>query len=413
MKKDTIDNFKFPFFNIRDVNFGIVLISIYFLLEFGSFHGLHPLTKQLNLPFLTASLTMLYAFLLVVKGDVDFKSKTTLYFTIFWIFIILYTLAATKGKLVKEDLIKHSIIYWSNYIVIICSVKKKSQFILLLDVWLVSVLLSCYHASMQGGLIWGNRWLKDENHISLVAATALPFAMMFFVVHKSKIKKFCYVLCLFGYVTANVIAHSRGGTLSLGLALFLCFVLMKHKIRNAIIIIALIIVGLSYAPPDFHEEMATLQQGTEESTASDRIYLWGIAMEMFYDHPLVGVGPLNYPIFFSSYDKGTRYEYMSNRVAHSTPLQYLAETGVVGLLFFLSFQVPLWQNWRAVVWARKPKIPTYFVLIAHACFISQISFHFGSLFLTLLPYPFYWCLVPFSETWKNICEKGIAEGGNE
>ena len=409
MKDSPPDIFESPFFELRFLNLGIVLISLYFLFEFGSLQGLYPVIGQLNLPFVVALLTAIYAILLVIKGAVNFKSRTTKYFTIFWLFFVVYTSISTKGNLVKEDVVKLAIIYWSNYIVIISSIKNKSQFVLLIDIWLVAVLFSCYHASMQGGLVWGNRWLKDENHISLVAATAFPFALIFFVVHKSKIKKMCYGLCLFGYATANIIAHSRGGALSLGLALILCMVVLKHKFRNLIIISALIIVGLHYAPPAFFQEMATLELGTHEETADDRIYLWRIALNMFTDHPLLGVGPMNYPAYFASYEKGIRYS-GGGRVAHSTPIQYLAETGIIGIIIFGLFQISLFRNWWGIVLSNDVHAnkvsengdPNYVLLLTHACIISQIAFHFGALFLTLLPYPFYWCLVPFSEAWKKI-----------
>lgn len=401
--------------DLTDINLGITLVSIYFLLEFGSFQGLYPVFNAAKIPYIISACSILYALYLIISGRINFKAKTTRYFGYFTLFMIFYSLLATKHTETKIETIKLFIIYYSNYLLVIHSVKKESQFVLLLDVWLFSVLFSCFHASMQGGLIWGNQWLKDENHISLVAATAFPFAMMFFLLHRSKIKKFCYTLCLLGYAAANVIAHSRGGTLSLGMALFFCVLVMKNKIRNFIIIAVLVVAGLSYAPPDFFKEMSTLKQGAKEETADDRIYLWGIAIKMFNDHFFFGVGPTNYPFYFLSYEKGVRY-ITGNRVAHSTPIQYLAETGIVGVIFLGLLQIPLFLNWKMIITSKIVGANSFndksdyrdVILLSHACLIAQGAFHFGSIFLSLLPYPFYWCLIPFSEAWKNISTEIIS-----
>ena len=43
-----------------------------------------------------------------------------------------------------------------------------------------------------------------------------------------------------------------------------------------------------------------------------------------------------------------------------------------------------------------------FEMITHACAFSILGFWVGATFLSLLPYPFLWILIPFSEAWKNI-----------
>jgi len=178
--------------------------------------------------------------------------------------------------------------------------------------------------------------------------------------------------------------------------------------RNLIIILATAVLVISFAPQSFFEEIATLKQGTEEGTASDRIYLWGFCIEMFKDHPIIGVGPLNYPYYFSSYEKGNRYPLGAQRPPHTTPLQWMAEMGIIGIIILIYFLATMYSNWRIVF--RKESFKSQIITVEridyksinHAIGISQAGFWLGAIFLSLMPYPFYWCMPYFSEAWKNI-----------
>ena len=186
-----------------------------------------------------------------------------------------------------------------------------------------------------------------------------------------------------------------------------------------IILIAVILV-FSFAPKEFFDEMETLKEGTQEGTASDRIYLWNFCFEMFYDYPVFGVGPTNYPYYFSDYELGQRYPMGALRPPHSTPLQWMAEMGIFGILVLLYFQIALFKNWllyrkyKFEINNLKPKGDfSILPLITHANAFSQTGFWFGAIFLSLMPYPFYWILIPFSEAWKNIYDNFIEENKNE
>ena len=396
----------FPQFS--GLNIGVFLMACYILLEFGSFQGLYGVVRSLKLPYIIAVATLGYLLFLILTGECSFKGGVTKSLFILFSFIIIYSILSTKSRYVLPDIIKGFLMYYVNYLVFISKVKTKMQFIFLLDVLLASVAFSSFHACRQGGLIWGSRWLNDENQMALLVSMVMPFAFLLFILHKSKIKKMFYLCCMVIYLLVVVISHSRGSTLSMVLAMLLCFLVVRNKIRNFLGIIILVSLSLYYAPPVFFEDMSTLQQGTQEQTANDRLYLWGIAMDMFHDHPMLGVGPANYPYYFFDYEQGVRYSH-GGRVAHSTPIEFLAETGIVGMAIFLLLQLQLYRNWRVTVNA-SGNDPTGghnvlysdIRLLGHAALFSLLAYHFGSLFLSLFIFPFYWTVIPFSEAWKNI-----------
>ena len=317
---------------------------------------------------------------------------------------------STKEPLAREDLIKLFIGFLSQYIVFISSIQRPSQLLLIVNVWLFSILMSSYHGIMQGGLVWGNRWLEDENHISLLVDTALPFVFLLFFLHKNKIMKLFYLLCMSFFITVNVIAASRGGFLGLIIAGFLCWILEKNKFRNFMVVMLSAVLIFSYAPSQLFREIKTLSQGTEEATADDRIYLWRIAIKMFNDSPVLGVGIGNYPYYFSEYENQLRYSSNALRVPHSTPIQWLAETGLIGVFIMFLLQKSLFNSWYLSFKRRKKMLDDgedsqLVCKISQAVAISQVAFWFCACFLSLLPYPFYWIIIPISE----VCRKLLQE----
>jgi O-antigen ligase len=295
-----------------------------------------------------------------------------------------------------------------NYLLIISVVKKPHQYTLLIDVWLLAIAHSCFHAFMQGGKIWGSQWLKDENQISAMLVTAIPFAFFMLISNESKLKKCFYAGCLTSFTAVIILSFSRGGFVALLTVAFFCWLATERKLLSIIIISAATVCILYMAPPDFFDEMETIKEGTEESTAGARIYQWRLATQMFIDHPIVGIGPLNYPHKFSEYDQVNENKYFIGRklVLHSTPFTFLSETGLFGTAMIIFLQILLFHNWRITTSFDQNignrKDTRIFIALGHASAISLIGFWVASIFLHLVPFPFYWILVPFSESVKRL-----------
>ena len=398
-----------PFKNFKDINFGIILLSLYILFDFGAFQGVYEIVKMLRLPYILALISVLYTLFLIANKRVSFESPTTKWFVFFVFFLIFYSQISTINPVEKKYIFTLFLQYLANYLIFISCVKKPFQFIFLIDVWLLGIMHSSYHAIYQGGKLYDSIWLKDENHTALIAAYAIPFAFVLFRQYKSKLKKVFYILCLVFYIAIIVVAASRGAALSMITVAILCWFLYTQKIRNLLIVVLSVILVFNFAPQEFFNEMETLEQGTKEGTAADRIFAWGLAYDMFVDHPVLGVGPMNYPQYVAEYDIDNRYE-GQKRVAHSTPVQWMAETGLVGIIILYMLESSMYKSWRRVNSYKNKKYDSEvasnnlleYININHACTITRIGFWVAAIFLTLLPYPFYWILIPFVEAWKNM-----------
>lgn len=412
--------------NYKDINFGIILLSLYILFDFGAFQGIFEIVNKLRLPYILALLTVVYALNLVFKKKVDFSSLTTKTFVFFCFFIIIYSELSTKDPVSQKAHLTLFLQYLANYIVLVSCVKKPSQFIFLIDIWLFGILHSSSHAIYQGGRLWDSIWLRDENHISLVSAYAIPFAFFLYMTYKSKLKKLFYVICVAVFITSVIVSVSRGGLVTMATMGFFCWLFVKHKFRMFLIILLSVILIFQFAPPRFFEEAKSLQQGTEEGTANERVYSWGLGVLMFLDHPIIGVGPANYKEYFQQYDYEHRYgaeagrSAFSKRAAHSTPFEWLAEFGLIGCIILFTLHLSLFRNWKII--SRHKKTISEFainkdnlivlVMLTHACALTILGFWTGAIFLSLLPYPFFWILIPFSEAWKNIVLDYMEQNSN-
>lgn len=139
-----------PFSNLRDINFGIVLLGLYLLFDFGTFQGVFDFINEYKLPFILATLSVIYAAYLVVAGRVNSRSNTTRIFVLVCLFIIVYSILGTKDPTQAHANTTLFLQYLANYIIMVSCVKKPSQFILLIDIWLAGIIHSCFHAIVQG-----------------------------------------------------------------------------------------------------------------------------------------------------------------------------------------------------------------------------------------------------------------------
>lgn len=413
--------------NWRDINYGMILISIYILIEIGSF-TLFDFVRQFRLQFVIAVLTILYAVYLVIRGRFELNSPLNRIFLVFTVYAMIYSQLSTITPYSKEEFSTLILQYVANYIIIVSCIKKPHQFVFIIDVFLFAVLHSSYHSIFQGGRVWGTNWLRGENNVGLVCAYAIPFAFILYLNYKNSIKKYGYLLLIPIYITAVIVANSRGGFVTLAVVTFFCWLFVKNKFRILVMILIASMMIVKFAPDSFFVELKSLEQGAEEGTADERIYSWGLALMMFRDYPVFGVGPSNYPEYFLEYDAKVEsrfgidapgYKRLKKRVAHSTQFQWIAEFGLVGIFLLFYFQLRLYRNWRIIYDYKLPKSADRFndikvlELITHANLITQIGFWMGALFISILHYPFYWYLPAFSEAWKNIYLNYVKESNDD
>jgi len=172
----------------------------------------------------------------------------------------------------------------------------------------------------------------NPNTIALVLALGVPVA---FYLGASEVKsKKAQVLRLvnYAYIPAAAFAISLTASRSAMLATLpalvfgaATFVRLKFFPR---VLILIILIGALYALPSLIpqssiERLATTADEISSGDLSGRVPIWRQGLEVFAEHPLIGIGRFAYPAAIES-----------GRAAHNTFLGILVELGVIGLLLF-------------------------------------------------------------------------------
>lgn len=134
-------------------------------------------------------------------------------------------------------------------------------------------------------------------------------------------------------LTALVIIFSRvrSGILVIVL-LLLVYALLWPKLRRYALFALVTVVGLSLA--------AFLWFGFNLASIDERLVLIQRAVDMFQQHPILGIGPDRFDEFFTAADKVKGHP-------HNTLLGIAVETGMLGLAAYLALMFSLlWQLWQ-------------------------------------------------------------------
>lgn len=148
-------------------------------------------------------------------------------------------------------------------------------------------------------------------------------------------------------IAGTVLTYSRGAALALAVVLTLSLLAHGVKPGRLAAVLVLVLLLAPFAPDGFARRLTTISQvlpGSEDvlnpdSSFGKRRVVTGVALSMFADRPLLGVGAGNYTSRFHAYveqvgSAAREYEADDANYAHSLYLEIAAETGAVGLLAF-------------------------------------------------------------------------------
>ena len=103
---------------------------------------------------------------------------------------------------------------------------------------------------------------------------------------------------------------------------------------------------------NFWAEMATVSEGTEDRTGSDRQDLWRAGFKVFKLYPILGAAPNNFGVVaaarFRPGDVGGQYQWnplkLYDRQLHNIYAQVLSEFGALGSLAYLWLLYDFWRR---------------------------------------------------------------------
>jgi putative inorganic carbon (HCO3(-)) transporter len=180
----------------------------------------------------------------------------------------------------------------------------------------------------------------DENVFATLFVGVMPFLWYAGWVVKRRWIRYALWLVVPFVWHAVFLTGSRGGLLALGASMVVMTVRMKRRLLGLVLMGAFVLAYAFQAGDTMWSRAATIDDYSEDESASGRIEAWIAGARMMAGNPLTGVGPGAFVRAFGAYSDA------APRQAHNTYVQFGAEFGPLALLVFtvllISCAVRLW-----------------------------------------------------------------------
>lgn len=189
------------------------------------------------------------------------------------------------------------------------------------------------------GLIKG---IQDTAVLYLLYLPVLMVLLLQGRIKNYKNKLVCYISLLMGLV-AVLLNNTRGVWVAMAIMTFFLVIYYRHALNwkhTMIVLLALAVLGVGLTQnASFMQRIDSTihyENTHYKEPFNGRAYIWQSSIEMFADHPLIGVGLHNYEKYYKEiYIKPESRPY-TFRHAHNVVLQLGAENGLLGVTSFLA-----------------------------------------------------------------------------
>jgi O-antigen ligase len=264
--------------------------------------------------------------------------------------------------------------------------------------------------------------IGDPNFYAQIMVVLVPISYIRFLDEKRLILKALALYSTAVAVLSVVFTFSRGGFLALLVVIAVLFWFNAPKPTQLIFMVLLGFAMFRFVPTSYFDRLLTLPglfTGSQQSVLGE-VSFRGRASEltaawmMFADHPILGVGAQNYPVYYQQYSRRIGLDPRTEaRQAHSLYLEVAAEMGLAGLAIFVTI---LWNifssltvSWRRLIQAGDKEHANYVLSIA----IGILGYFTASLFIHGA-YPRYmWILVGIALALPQVVDSILASGVKE
>ncbi len=188
-----------------------------------------------------------------------------------------------------------------------------------------------------------------------------------------------------------LLSQTRGALLGLGAYIFAflvyaVFSMGKFRRQAVALLVAVVVIGgtlVYFKDSPFVKRLPggrIFDISFSDQTVNTRLWTWGSAWSGFRERPMLGWGPENFSAAFDKYFDPRHFIPWKNSEtwfdrAHSVVFDYLAETGALGLLAYISmFVVFYWETWRVSKRRDAPRGEPGHALIRAAFFCLPIGY---------------------------------------
>lgn len=186
----------------------------------------------------------------------------------------------------------------------------------------------------------------DPNDLALSLITMVPLIYWIIQTRATRRGRLLFIVLMVVVVSGVVATQSRGGFIAL---LGVAFMIVKESRKKMVAIFLCAIIAVAVilvAPRGAFDRFSTITSYQGEETAQIRMHMWAAGVQMFADHPVLGVGT---GMFSAAYGKDYRdpgFPYNTWWTAHNTVIQVSAEMGLLGLALWIGLVISGFSSLR-------------------------------------------------------------------
>ena len=248
-------------------------------------------------------------------------------------------------------------------------------------------------------------FMSDNNTLALAFNMGIPFIWHSRALVHRTWQKAAIHIAMFTTIIGILITHSRAGILALGLVILLLIFRSKHKLAVLMLAALMSLPGVYMMADSLASRMQTLEHVEQDGSAAARLNYARIALEVWKEYPVLGVGfgTLNWTALSEKY----LYRSTNLQVVHNNYLQMAVDSGTFALVILL------WQIFHGIYWTGKSarlmkRIRPDLVAYPYALEGSLAAFALGSMFMSRTDYDFYYYVVMMVGAWYTVQQRVVA-----
>lgn len=251
-------------------------------------------------------------------------------------------------------------------------------------------------------------FFSNAGDFGVAMCVVWPLAAMTFMGETKKIARIIFLVCALCFTAAIFVSSSRGAVVALVVTAAFGWIKNPKRIFAGLLVGLVLLSSVYLVSPAFKSRMESALHPESDLTANIRLELWKSGLRMFTSHPILGVGPGNFPHFYYS----EHNEVESSKIVtapHNIFIQAASELGLMGLLPVLALMFFLFRinaQTRKLLRASGDDAKQRFEYrMSSALDLALIAFVVSGSFLTVLYYPHLWVLLGLSVATYNCCAR--------
>ena len=259
-----------------------------------------------------------------------------------------------------------------------------------------------------GGLIGGSSGFfgnAADLGLAMVIVWAIAWALLVGKTEKKKLPRVFLIICFALFLLVILLCGSRGAVVGAGAIVLAALARTPRKI-GAVALVLLFLCCISFVLPDASKErFRSAWDWQNDQNAASRVMFWKVGLRMFWDYPVLGVGPENFGQVYKTQYLGLPTA--AAPAAHSVYIEALAESGLVGAASLVALVVlflRLNARTRKHALVSSPAGRRSFeYCVPLGLDLALVGYLTSGAFLSVLYYPHLWILLGLSVAANTAC----------